>query len=62
MEEGAAEALVIQSDYDAGYLSVLRLVGAMQGLAQNDVVLDCYTVTAENMFTDPVDQILFPVG
>ena len=62
LEEGTAAALVVQSDYDAGYLRVKRLVSALQGRAQDNVTLDCYTVTAENMFTDPIDQILVPIG
>lgn len=61
LETGAAAALVIQSDYDAGYLSLLSVVEALEGSQPEDQTLDCYTVTAENMFTDPMDQILFPV-
>lgn len=62
LEEGRAAALVVQNDYEAGYLSLLRLVGALNGRPQSDATLECYTVTAENMFTDPIDQILFPIG
>ena len=61
LETGAAAALVIQSDYDAGYLSLLSVLEALENRQAEDQVLDCYTVTAENMFTDPMDQILFPV-
>ena len=62
LEEGTAAALVVQSDYDAGYLSLLSVLEALDGAQPEDQTLDCYTVTAENMFTDPVDQILFPVA
>ena len=62
LKEGTAAALVIQSDYDAGYLSLLSILEALDGTQPEDRVLDCYTVTAENMFTDPMDQILFPVS
>lgn len=62
LENGRAAALVIQSDYDAGYLSLLSILEALEGGRPEDQTLDCYTVTAENMFTDPMDQILFPVG
>ena len=61
LETGAAAALVLQSDYDAGYLSLLSVLERLEGGQPQDRVLDCYTVTAENMFTDPMDQILFPV-
>ena len=62
LEEGTAAALVIQSDYDAGYLSLLSVLETLEGRRPEDQTLDCYTVTAENMFTDPMDQILFPVA
>lgn len=62
LEEGTAAALVVQSDYDAGYLSLLSVLEALDGAQPEDQTLNCYTVTAENMFTDPVDQILFPVA
>ena len=62
LEEGTAAALVVQSDYDAGYLSLLSVLEALDGAQPEDQTLDCYTVTAENMFTDPLDQILFPVA
>ena len=45
---------------------LLRLVDLQnllrEGRRPEDQTLDCYTVTAENMFTDPMDQILFPVA
>ena len=62
LEEGSAAALVVQSDYDAGYLSLLSILEALEGTYPEDQTLDCYTVTAENMFTDPMDQILFPMA
>lgn len=62
LEEGRIAALVVQSDYDLGYLSIQRLVGALEGKSQEDVTLGCYTVTQETMFTDPLDQILFPIA
>lgn len=62
LEEGTAAALVVQSDYDAGYLSLLSVLESLNGVQPEDQILDCYTVTAENMFTDPMDQILFPVA
>lgn len=60
LEEGTAAALVVQSDYEAGYLSLLSVLEALENGRPQDQTLDCYTVTAENLFTDPMDQILFP--
>ena len=60
LEEGTAAALVVQSDYEAGYLSVQGVLDALEGSSPQDRDLACYTVTAETMFTDPLDQILFP--
>ena len=53
---------MVQSDYDAGYLSLLSVLESLDGVQPEDQILDCYTVTAENMFSDPMDQILFPVA
>lgn len=60
LEEGTVAALVVQSDYEVGYLSLLSLLDALEGTPPQDQLLSCYTVTAENMFSDPLDQILFP--
>lgn len=61
LEDGQAAALVVQSDYTAGYLSLQRTAERLSGRVGEDVTLDCYTVTRENMFTDPLAQLLFPV-
>lgn len=62
LEQGTAQALVVQSDYDAGYLSLLSVLGVLEGKKTADRTLDCYCVRAGNLFTDPMEQILFPVG
>ncbi|MEG1878300.1 MAG: substrate-binding domain-containing protein [Pseudoflavonifractor sp.] len=59
LEDGTAAALVVQSDYDAGYLSMTRVAETLAGAKPQDAVLDSYTVTAENMFEEPYIQILF---
>ncbi|MEG0780531.1 MAG: hypothetical protein RR426_07985 [Oscillospiraceae bacterium] len=59
LEDGTAAALVVQSDFDAGYLSLTRVVELLDGGSPRDTVLDCYTATAENMFEEPMIQILF---
>ena len=62
LEEGKAAALAVQSDYDAGYLGLLSVIAQLEGERQKNRVLESYVATAENMFTDPMDQILFPIG
>ena len=62
LEEGKAAALAVQSDYDAGYLGLLSVIAQLEGERQENRVLESYVATAENMFTDPMDQILFPIG
>lgn len=62
LEEGRLCALVVQCDYEAGYLSLQSLLGLIEGAGQKDHVLDSYVVTAETMFEDPMNQILFPIS
>ena len=62
LEKGTVKTLMVQSSYDAGYLSLLSVLGVLEGKRQEDRVLDCYTVRADNLFTYPTEQILFPVG
>lgn len=62
LEEGEAAALVVQSDYAAGYISLLRTIEGLKGRPERDVVLDSYTVNKDNMFTEPLVQLLFPIA
>lgn len=62
LEDGAAAALVVQSDYSAGYLSLMSVVGQLRGVTQKDVTLESYTVTKDNMFAEPLVQMLFPIN
>lgn len=62
VEEGAVAALVVQSDYEAGYLCLSGVLLALEGRRASDRVLDCYTVTRQTLFSDPLEQILFPIG
>lgn len=59
LEGGAAAALVVQSDFDAGYLSLARVVARLSQEKVEDTVLECYTATGENMFHYPMSDILF---
>ncbi|NCB62064.1 MAG: hypothetical protein EOM52_00370 [Clostridia bacterium] len=62
LEDGAAAALVVQSDYSAGYLSLMSVIGRLKGVTQKDITLESYTVTKDNMFTEPLVQMLFPIN
>lgn len=59
LEEGTAAALVVQSDYDAGYLAVSQVAARLTRERSADAVLESYTATGENMFQDPMIHILF---
>ena len=59
LEDGTAAALVVQSDYDAGYLSVLQVARRLARENTENAVLETYTATGENMFEEPIINILF---
>lgn len=61
MEDGKVKALVVQSDYSAGYLSLMSVINRLKGAVQKDVILESFFVTKENMFTEPLAQMLFPI-
>ncbi len=59
LEDGTAAALVVQSDFDAGYLSLSRVVARLSQERAEDVILESYIATGENMFQYPMSNILF---
>lgn len=59
LEEGELGALVVQSDYDMGYLAVTQVVEQLSRGKTEDVTLATYTATKENMFQRPMADILF---
>lgn len=59
LENGTAAALAVQSDYDAGYLSLARLVSVLSRKSGKGTVLESYTATRKNMFQEPMIDILF---
>lgn len=61
LEDGTAAALVVQSDYDAGYLSVLRVAQRLVRKNAENTVLETYTATSENMFEESMINILFTI-
>ena len=61
LETGRIRALVVFSEYDAGYLSVKSAINALDTGSNKDIELELYTADAETMYTDPISKILFPV-
>lgn len=59
LEDGTAAALVVQSDYDAGYLAISQVARRLAGGKGRESELETYTANAENMFKDPLIDILF---
>ncbi len=59
LEDGTLSALVVQSDYDAGYLTLSHLVEQLSQGKTGDAVLESYTATGENMLQEPMISILF---
>lgn len=59
LEEGKLATLVVQSDYDMGYLAVIQVAEQLTGGKSGDVTLETYTATGENMFQRPMADILF---
>ncbi|MDL2259040.1 substrate-binding domain-containing protein [Eubacteriales bacterium OttesenSCG-928-K08] len=62
LESGRIEALVVFSEYDMGYFSLQRAVEAAKGQAVEDMALELYVATADNMYDNPLNKILFPIG
>lgn len=59
LEEREAAALLVQSDYDAGYLSLSRVVALLTQQSPGNALLETYTATGETMFESPISDILF---
>lgn len=62
LESGHLNGLVVYSEYDAGYLSLQAAVKAVEGPAEGGTQLTLYTATAENMYSEPLVNVLFPIG
>ena len=60
LEDGTAAARVVQSDYDAGYCAIAQVAARLSRQGGAAPLLESYTATAENMFTQPMINILFP--
>lgn len=62
VEDGKAAALIVQSDYNAGYLSLMSVIDRLGGSEPESVTLESFLVTKENLFTEPLVQMLFPIS
>ncbi|WP_426348762.1 sugar ABC transporter substrate-binding protein [Alloiococcus sp. CFN-8] len=62
LEKGSISKVIAQSDYDAGYLSINWLYGYLEEKKNEEVFLEIYEVDKNNMFTMPLEQILFPIS
>jgi ribose transport system substrate-binding protein len=62
LESGRLKGLAVYSEYDAGYLSLKAAVLAAENKELEDYELAVRKATAESMYTEPVINILFPVG
>lgn len=60
LEDGTLSALVVQSDFDAGYTALSQIISLLKRSGAKDAVLESYTATRENMFESPMIDILFP--
>lgn len=61
LENGVATALIVQSNYDLGYISLENAVLAIQGKNPKSVQLETFIATPENIYKE-LQKILFPVS
>lgn len=59
---GSISKLIIQSQFDLGYLSLERAYLSLQKQWPSDCALDLFVVNQENMYSDPFEHILYPVS
>lgn len=62
LEKGTIKKVIAQSDYDSGYLSINWIYSYLDGKKEEEVFLEIYEVDKNNMFTMPLEQILFPIS
>ena len=62
LETGRLRQIVVYSEYDAGYLCLQSAVRASDKRVADDADLALHTATADNMYTEPLVNILFPIG
>ena len=62
IEKGTIKKVIAQSDYDLGYLSINWIHRYLNGKKEDEAFLEIYEVDKNNMFTMPLEQILFPIS
>ncbi|MDR1537355.1 MAG: substrate-binding domain-containing protein [Clostridiales bacterium] len=62
LESGRLRGLAVYSEYDAGYLSLRAAVNAAEKKPFQEEALGIYKADAGNMYSEPIINILFPIG
>lgn len=62
LEEGSIRKIITQSEYDVGYLSINCIKSYLEKNDDEEIFLEVYEVDKNNMFTKPLEQILFPIS
>ncbi|MEG2634437.1 MAG: substrate-binding domain-containing protein [Oscillospiraceae bacterium] len=62
IEKGVVDSIVVQSDFDIGYIAVADAVNTLRGEKIENVEIDSYVVNRKNMFVEPYARILVPVS
>ena len=62
LEKGTIRRIVAHSQYDAGYISINWINSYLKNKTVEDMLLEVYEVDKNNMFTKPLEQILFPIS
>ena len=63
MENGSVTRLVVEDDYAMGYLALRGAIRAVQGQTETgEDVLNSYVADGKQLFEEPLQHILFPIG
>lgn len=63
LDEGDIQGIVVLSDYAAGYQSITSTINALERNAQPDeILMRCFSASRENIYSGPVEQVLFPIS
>lgn len=61
LETGKIAGLIVYSEYDVGYMCISSAVAAINEGSADDVRINLYVADSGNMYSDPIDKILFPI-
>lgn len=63
LETGTIKRLIVEDDYAMGYLALQSAVDAIENHGKvYERILECYVASADQMYSDPLRQILFPIS